>query len=50
MAWHLDGFTNAEISSCLEMSSATVRSNLRHARTTLKSLFLARWQEGEAND
>jgi RNA polymerase sigma-70 factor (ECF subfamily) len=37
MAWHLDGFDNEEIAEQLSMAPATVRSNLRHARTALST-------------
>ncbi|MFE2751121.1 RNA polymerase sigma factor [Actinosynnema sp. NPDC059335] len=39
MAWFLDGFDQAEIADQLDASPTTVRSNLRHARTALKTLF-----------
>ncbi|MGW6449627.1 RNA polymerase sigma factor [Lentzea sp. NPDC055074] len=39
LAWHLDSFTNAEIAEALEMSAATVRSTLRHAKDRLKKEF-----------
>jgi RNA polymerase sigma-70 factor (ECF subfamily) len=42
MAWALDGFDHNEISEQLEMSRATVRSNLRHARKALKAVYLKR--------
>jgi RNA polymerase sigma factor (sigma-70 family) len=42
MAWTLDGFTNHEIARQLQMSTATVRSNLRHARNALKAVYLNR--------
>jgi RNA polymerase sigma-70 factor (ECF subfamily) len=42
MAWALDGFDHNEISGQLEMSRATVRSNLRHARNALKAVYLKR--------
>lgn len=44
MAWHLDGFDNAEIADQLDVSPTTVRSNLRHARNALKTLYSARTQ------
>lgn len=42
MAWVLDGFDHNEISGQLDMSPATVRSNLRHARKALKAVYLTR--------
>jgi RNA polymerase sigma-70 factor (ECF subfamily) len=45
MAWHMDGFNTIEISEELGMAPATVRSHLRHARSTLKALFQERSQE-----
>jgi RNA polymerase sigma factor (sigma-70 family) len=42
MAWHLDGFSNFEISEQLDMAPNTVRSNFRHAREALKTAYLAR--------
>lgn len=41
MAWHLDGFDAKEISDQLDMTPATVRSNLRHARDRLKIVYQA---------
>ncbi|GAB3903233.1 sigma-70 family RNA polymerase sigma factor [Kibdelosporangium lantanae] len=42
MTWKLDGFENDEIAEQLDMTPATVRSNYRHARATLRSAYLAR--------
>lgn len=42
MAWHLDGFDTNEISDQLNMSPATVRSTLRHARDQLKRFYQTR--------
>jgi RNA polymerase sigma factor (sigma-70 family) len=42
MAWHLDGFDTNEISERLDMSPATVRSTLRHARDRLKVAYQTR--------
>lgn len=41
LAWHLDGFTNAEIARGLGLAPATTRSTLRHARERLKKEFEA---------
>jgi RNA polymerase sigma factor (sigma-70 family) len=42
MALYLDGFDNAEIAEQLDVSPATVRSTLRHARERLKTVYLER--------
>ncbi|MCU1681962.1 MAG: hypothetical protein JWQ81_2701 [Amycolatopsis sp.] len=39
MAWHLDGFSNAEIARHLDVREATVRSTVRHARERLKQIY-----------
>jgi len=36
LMWSLDGFTPAQIAKALNLSPATVRSNLRHVRERLK--------------
>lgn len=41
LAWHLDGFANLEIAEALDLSPATARSTLRHARERLKKEFEA---------
>lgn len=41
LAWHLDGFTNLEIAEALDVTLATARSTLRHARERLKKEFEA---------
>ncbi|WP_326722012.1 sigma-70 family RNA polymerase sigma factor [Streptomyces sp. NBC_00243] len=47
MAWTIDGFRPAEIAHHLLMTEATVRSSLRHARSSLKRLLLdTRLDEG----
>lgn len=38
LAWTYDGATTTEIAETLHISPETVRSNLRHARTTLRAL------------
>ncbi len=38
MAWYYDGYSAVEIAENLGMPVATVRSNLRHARETLRRL------------
>lgn len=47
LAWHLDSFTNAEIAEALEMTPATVRSTLRHAKDRLKKEFEGTGRESE---
>jgi RNA polymerase sigma factor (sigma-70 family) len=37
LAWTYDGATNTEITEALKISSDAVRSNLRHARATLRA-------------
>ncbi|SEB45599.1 RNA polymerase sigma-70 factor, ECF subfamily [Amycolatopsis tolypomycina] len=39
MAWTFDGFSPSEIAEELKIPTDTVRSNLRHARTHLKSIY-----------
>ncbi|WP_419998084.1 RNA polymerase sigma factor [Streptomyces boninensis] len=46
MAWHLDGFTTAEISGYTDCAGATVRSNFRHAREQLKRILGMGDEEG----
>ena len=36
MVWHMDGFSDEEISRTTGMKESTVRSNLRHAREKLR--------------
>ncbi|MFI0453688.1 RNA polymerase sigma factor [Actinomadura sp. 6N118] len=37
MAWTLDGYTPSQIAEATNQKAATVRSHLRHARTSLKN-------------
>jgi RNA polymerase sigma factor (sigma-70 family) len=39
VVWYLDGFSTNEIAEHLRVTSATVRSQLRHARDALKKAF-----------
>ncbi len=48
-AWHLDGYTNAEIAAQVKMSPSTVRSNLRHARRAMEKVYLDR-QRGAGDE
>ncbi|QLJ06378.1 hypothetical protein HZZ00_19075 [Streptomyces sp. NEAU-sy36] len=36
MAWHLDGFSTAEIAEAMSLEQAAVLQNLSRARRTLK--------------
>jgi RNA polymerase sigma-70 factor (ECF subfamily) len=44
MAWHLDGFTNAEIAEHLQVKPGNVASNLYQAKKTLRALWEERRQ------
>ncbi len=37
MAWTIDGYTPSQIAAATNREAATVRSHLRHARTSLKN-------------
>lgn len=41
LAWNLDGFSTREIAEMTDQHEATVRSNLRHAKDKMRSLFNA---------
>lgn len=40
MAWHLEGYATDEIAGVLDLTDATVRSHLRHARAALRSMIV----------
>lgn len=48
MTRHLQGYTNEEIGEQLQMSPATVRSNLRHGKQTIKVKLAAQDQPPSA--
>ncbi|KOG73157.1 ECF subfamily RNA polymerase sigma factor [Kitasatospora aureofaciens] len=45
MAWHLDGFSTADIGKALSMSPEAVRQNLNRSRSRLKTILLD-WTDG----
>ena len=46
-AWHLEGFSCGQIAKIEQMTEATVRSHLRHARDRLAQWLQPATQEGD---
>lgn len=48
LAWHLDGFSNKEIAERFGEKPSTVASNLRHANSAMRKLWIERKQRAAA--